>query len=237
MLDFEEIDYRETDLGPVSLRRRTEPRAGNVEVYEIKLGDEFLMSSLFTASEVALAELGIGACAGEGLEVAVGGLGLGYTAAAALDHPRLASLLVVEKLGPVIEWHRQHRVPLGEQLTSDARCRLVCGDFFALSASAGGFDHEQDGRRFDAILLDVDHSPEALLNPAHNHFYSDDGLRELCRHLKPDGVFALWSNDPPESSMLSRLRAVFAAAESHVVAFPNPYTGRDASCTVYVASR
>ena len=57
-IDFEELAYRRTPLGDLSLRRRTELTLG-VEVYEVKLGDEFLMSSLFTAGEIALAELGL----------------------------------------------------------------------------------------------------------------------------------------------------------------------------------
>jgi spermidine synthase len=97
---FEELDYTPTPLGALSLRRRWEPKAG-VDVYEVKLGDDFLMSSLFTASEVALAHLGLAALSGDGLQVVVGGLGLGYTAQAALEHSAVASLLVVEALEPV----------------------------------------------------------------------------------------------------------------------------------------
>ena len=81
--NFQELDFQRTPYGDISLRRRREPRAGNVEVYEVKLGDEFLMSSLFTASEVALAEYGLAALNRAPLTVVVGGLGLGYTAQAA----------------------------------------------------------------------------------------------------------------------------------------------------------
>ena len=62
-------------------------------------------------------------------------LGLGYTARAALKHPGLHSLIVVETLEAVIEWHRCGLVPLGPEQTGDPRCRFVCGDFFALAAS------------------------------------------------------------------------------------------------------
>src|SRR4030088_3459450 len=84
---FEELDYRPTPIGALSLRRRRELTLG-VDVFEIKLGDEFLMSSLFTASEVALARLGLANLSGEGLDVVVGGLGLGYTAKAVLEHQK-----------------------------------------------------------------------------------------------------------------------------------------------------
>lgn len=56
---FEELDWQETPMGELTLRRRVEPTLG-VEVYEVKLGEEFLMSSLFTAGEAALADLGLG---------------------------------------------------------------------------------------------------------------------------------------------------------------------------------
>src|SRR5450830_1216861 len=103
-LSFEELDYRQTSFGALSLRRRREPKLG-VEVFEIKLGDEFLMSSLFTASEIALAQLGLAAISSDRLDVVVGGLGLGHTAKAVLKRRNVASLVVVEALEAVIDWH------------------------------------------------------------------------------------------------------------------------------------
>ena len=91
-LDFEELDYQETPLGRISLRRRADPRLGGEIVHEIKLGDEFLMSSRFTTGEAQLAKLALSGLASSELDVVVGGLGLGYTAAAALEHPSVRSL-------------------------------------------------------------------------------------------------------------------------------------------------
>ena len=102
---FEELDYQPTAIGPISLRRRRELRL-DVDVLEILLGDEHLMSDLFTTSEVALAEHGLGAIANNRpLSVVVGGLGMGFTADAALNDPRIESLIIIEKLAPVIGWH------------------------------------------------------------------------------------------------------------------------------------
>jgi spermidine synthase len=78
-------------MGALSLRRRRDLRSGG-DIYEIKLNDGFLMSSLFTASEIALARLGLAALSGTSLDVVVGGLGLGYTARAALEHAQVGSL-------------------------------------------------------------------------------------------------------------------------------------------------
>ncbi|HUF84775.1 MAG TPA: spermidine synthase, partial [Acidimicrobiia bacterium] len=135
---FEEIDRRPTPIGEMSVRRRLEPSL-QVDVYEVKLGDEFLMSSLFTVSEIELAKLALAEVPGTGLDVVVGGLGLGYTARAVLEDLRVRSLTVVEAVGAVIEWHQRQLLPLGVELTSDRRCRLVEGDFFAMVAGSRGF--------------------------------------------------------------------------------------------------
>ncbi|MEV6793668.1 spermidine synthase [Streptomyces sp. NPDC051320] len=257
---FEEIDWQPTPMGDISLRRRRDPSSGD-DVYEVKLGDEFLMSSLFTAGEIALTVLGLAELPDRRLDVAVGGLGLGYTAKAALDDPRVDSLIVVDALAEVIDWHRRGLVPLGSQLAGDPRCRLVHGDFFAMvahaeavadvdveseagvdvvaeaGAVADGLDPDAPGRRFDAVLLDVDHSPRHVLHPSHASLYRPDGLRALADRLRPDGVFALWSNDPPDEAFTSVLGEVFSRVQAHVVDFDNPLQGGTASNTVYIAGR
>jgi spermidine synthase len=231
---FEEIDHQTTPMGEISLRRRLEPSL-HVDVYEVKLGDEFLMSSLFTASEEAVARLGLAACTGHGLDVVVGGLGLGHTAKTVLDDERVARLQVIEALPQVIGWHRDHLVPLGTDLTADARCTVVQGDFFAMVA--GGIADGREGpTRFDAILVDIDHTPSHLLHSSHAGFYRPIGLARVRDQLLPGGVFALWSDDPPDAAFLAVLEEVFAGVEAHIVGFPNFYTGGTSACTVYVAT-
>ncbi len=233
-LYFEELDYRATPIGALSLRRRRELALG-VDVFEIKLGDAFLMSSLFTVSEIALARLGIAELTAGGLDVVVGGLGLGYTAQAVLEHDSVASLLVVDALEAVIDWHRTGQLPLGPELTGDPRCRFVHGDFFALAAGSGGFDPDRPERRFDAILVDIDHSPDFLLDPANAGFYQPEGLRRLACHLRPGGVFGLWSNDPPDPDFTIRLAGTFETARAAPVTFRHPVQDRDFTQTVYLA--
>jgi spermidine synthase len=233
--DFEELDYQKTPLGELILRRRRMLSLGGVEVYEVKLGDAFLMSSLFHEVEEALAHFGLSELTGESWDVVVGGLGLGYTAVAALEHREVASLLIVDALQPVIEWHQHGLVPLGEKLTNDPRTRMVRADFFALAQSSDGFDPEQPGRKFHAVLLDIDHSPRELLHPRNAAFYQADGLRALAEHLHPDGVFALWSDDPPDDEFLELLGRAFATARAHIVTFPNPLLEGESASTVYVA--
>ena len=231
---FEELDFRPTPMGVLTLRRRRRPMS-DVDVYEIKLGDEFLMSSQFTAAEIELARLGLAALGRGDLDVVVGGLGLGYTARAVLENPDVRSLIVVDALAEVIEWHEQGLLPLGKELTADPRCRLVNGDFFAMSSSVEGFDNSSQGRRFDAVLVDIDHSPRKLLHPRHAALYEPEGLARLASHLHPGGVFALWSNDAPDEAFQRVLADVFAISDSHVVTFDNWRGDHDASNTVYVA--
>jgi spermidine synthase len=233
---FEEIDWRETPIGAISLRRRRDP-ALNIDVYEIKLDDEYLMSSLFTVAEIELARRGLAALRGAELDVVVGGLGLGYTAGAVLDDPRVRTLTVVEALGEVIDWHRRELLPLASRLTRDPRTHLVQGDFFAMVDDADGFDPRTRGRRFHAILVDIDHTPRHVLHPSHAAFYTPDGLRRLAVHLHPEGVFALWSDDPPDEELHATLAEVFETAQSHLVRFRNHLHGGEAANTVYVASR
>jgi spermidine synthase len=231
---FEEIDWRRTPMGDISLRRRWDPALG-AQVHEVKLGDEFLMSSAFTEGEIALARLALAELPGADLDVVVGGLGLGYTAQRVLEDARVRSLSVVEALGEVIEWHEGELLPLSPGLVADRRCRLVHGDFFELVGSGKGLDPQVEGRRFDGVLVDIDHSPRHVLHPRHAAFYRPEGLSRVAECLHPGGVFALWSNDPPDEEFGAVLTEVFARQEAHVVEFDNPLQGRKAANTVYVA--
>ena len=233
-LYFEELDYLPTPIGALSLRRRRELSLG-VDIFEIKLGDEYLMSSLFTASEIALARLGLPELSGANLDVVVGGLGLGYTAQAVLEHEAVKSLVIIEVLDAVINWHEKGVLPLGPALTADPRSRFVLGDFFALAASKNGFDPNTPARRFNVILVDIDHSPDLLLDPQNAAFYQPTGLRRLAAHLLPSGVFALWSNELPDEAFTQRLTAVFAEARAERVTFHNPLQNREFTQTIYLA--
>jgi spermidine synthase len=235
--NFEELASHDTPLGELSLRRRRILSLGGTEVYEVKLGDAFLMSSLFHEVEVALAHLGLGELKGEKWDVVVGGLGLGYTARAALEHREVASLLVIDALQPVIDWHQQGMVPLGQELTSDPRAQMLHADFFERALSVEGFDKKNPGARFHAVLLDIDHSPGSLLHARHAAFYQPEGLQMLATHLLPGGVFALWSDEPPGEEFLATLDKAFATARAHIVSFANPLLDADSASTVYVACK
>ena len=226
---YEELDWQETRMGELMLRRRADPSTGEI-IYEVKLQDEYLMSSLFTVAEEELATLGLAAATGERLSVLVGGLGLGYTAVTALGDARVAHLEVIDALPAVIGWHERGLLPVSATLVRDDRTTLTPDDFFAVVRGV-------PNRRHDAILLDVDHSPRHTLDPSHADLYTEAGLTALAQHLNDRGVFALWSDDPPDDEFMATLAAVFDDSRAHVVDFDNRLTGGVSSNTVYVGVR
>jgi spermidine synthase len=225
---FEELDWQTTPMGELTLRRRFVQVLG-VDVFEAILNDEHLMSTHFTVAENALGTLGVEAAGGDNLDVLVGGLGLGYTAQAVLDSPRVRSLTVIEAIDQVASWHRRHLLPLSEELMGDPRLTIHVADFFALMRQP------VPKQRYDAILVDIDHTPSYHLHPGHAPFYTEPGLQEMARHLNPSGVFALWSDAPPDDAFLAELSSVFANSTSEVVTFDNALIGGHSSNTIYLA--
>jgi spermidine synthase len=225
---FEELDWQQTPMGELSLRRRFDPVLG-VDVFEAILNDEHLMSTYFTVAEIELAHLALAAIDGRDLDVLVGGLGLGYTAQAVLSHDRVRSLTVVEAVDTVVDWHRRGLLPISAELVSDPRLSIDVGDFFAWMRA------DEVTRTFDAIIVDIDHSPGHHLHPSHASLYTEAGIRAMRRHLAPGGVFALWSDDPPEPGFTAVLAAVFDDVRAEIVAFDNPLTGGRSANSVYIA--
>jgi spermidine synthase len=216
---FEELDHRETPLGELVLRRRRTPWQDNPIVYEITLDGAFLMSSLVNDSEIALTRHALDAAPARPLDLLVGGLGLGHTASAALEDDRVASLVVVERLAAVIDWHRRGLVPLDPPLGADPRTRFEEDDVFVRLGPAG------DDATYDLVLLDVDHSPRALLHPSHAAFYEAEGLARLEQRVRPGGLFGLWSADATDGEFLERLASVFDEAWVETIRFFNPHVG------------
>ncbi len=212
---FEILAYDETPLGPLQLRRRELLREPGTIVTEVSLNHEFLMSSYNTASERALAWRALELHPGPGLDVLVGGLGLGYTAREALVSPRVARVTVVEFLPQVIGWLDGDLVPLAGELKADARLKVVQGDVYRRLAEPPAAQH-------DLILLDVDHSPEDRLAAANGAFYTEEGLKRAKKHLKPGGVLGVWSYDE-SASFADTLRGVFREVRVEPVEFQNKF--------------
>lgn len=235
-LMFDEIAYRESAIGALSLRRRR-VRPDSEDIWEIKLDEGYLMSSQFVDGEIALATLAIDMLAGDALDIVIGGLGLGYTAKAALDDRRLERLTVIELIPEVIEWHREHLLPLGQAIAEDPRCTVRQGDFFALAGAPTGFDCEASDHQYDAILVDIDHSTTHLIDAASADFYQSPALTAMAARLRPGGVFGLWSSDEIDVDFMRKIEAIFVDVRAERIEFFNPYRDAPAFNIIYLARR
>ena len=214
LFDIDVLAYEPSPIGMICLRTRPHPSEAGARITEITLDHEFLMSSLVTASERALASGALALHPGEGLRVLVGGLGLGYTAREALASGRVARVRVIEYLPQVIGWMERGLVPLADELNDDPRLEVVEGDAYGLLAGPAS-------EVFDLILVDVDHSPDEWLGDESQGFYGPDGLRAAARHLAPGGVLGVWSY-APAPAFEDALRAAFDEVVVEEVHFENP---------------
>lgn len=227
---IEILAYEATPLGPLCLRRRRTASEPSQLVTEVTLNHEFLMSSLHTDSEQALAALALEMAAGDRLSVLVGGLGLGYTTHAALANERVGQVEVVEYLPQVIGWLREGLIPLADELNREPRLRVTEGDIYLrlLSPPAGAF--------FDAILIDVDHSPEDQLASANAAFYTVEGLSRAAEHLRAGGVIALWSY-AQHSPLLDAMQQVFGDVEARPITYFNQHVHEEFTDWLYLGRR
>jgi spermidine synthase len=215
--DLEILAYETTPLGALCLRRRRLPSEPRTLVTEVTLAGEFLMSSLNTASERALARVALELHPGRPLDVLVGGLGLGCTARETLTSERVGRVEAVELLPQVIGWLEQGLVPLAGELKADPRFQTAQGDVFKLLL-------QPPRRTYDLILIDVDHSPEERLAEASGCFYSAAGLALAKKHLGPGGVLGVWSY-AESPAFAGALRQVFAEVRVEPVPFRNRSAG------------
>lgn len=184
---LEILAYEPTPLGILCLRKRELLCEPGTIVTEVTLNHEFLMSSYLTASEKALSKTGLQLHKGDSkLTVLVGGLGLGYTAHAALESDRVERCDVIEYLPEVIDWMKTGLVPLSTELNAESRFQVINDDVYARLATA-------PNETYDLILIDVDHSPDDHLGTENGGFYSADGLREAKKHLNANGILGVWS--------------------------------------------
>lgn len=233
---FEEVAFRETAIGDLSLRRRRLSREDD-DIWEIKLDGGYLMSSQFVDGEIALSELALQRLTGDRLDVVIGGLGLGYTAHAALQDTRIDKLTIVELIPEVIDWHREHLLPLGAEVAGDPRTQLMEGDFFRLARSPSGFMATEPEHRHDAILLDIDHSTTHFIDPASAGFYSASAIEDVARRLVPGGVFALWSTDKRDDAFVEAMNHCLVDIEVERVEFDTPYREEPAFNLIYLGRK
>lgn len=209
---------------------------GSGELQLSRRGDDFfisyngkeLMNSRMHGSEDRLAEFACGpiACRPQA-RVLVGGLGLGYTLAAALAAVgQDASVIVAELVPAVVEWNRSLCGHLAGRPLDDPRVIVEEADVCVLLNNARG--------AFDAVMLDVDNSPDSMTQKSNDWLYGAGGLAKMYRALRPQGVLTVWSA-APDSTFSHRLRrAGFEAREETVSARA---CGKGGLHTIWVARR
>ena len=211
--NLEILAYENTPLGDLCLRRRELLSRPGTVITEITLDHQLLMSSYITVSERALAEEALARHGGEDLSVLVGGLGLGYTAAAVLKSPRVRQVEVVEIFPTVVGFLRDGLVPLSSELLADSRFAVRDGDVYATL-------HDGSDERWDLVLVDVDHAPDDHLGAGNESFYTEPGLARAKLHLAPGGILAVWSY-AESSPFVDALHATFGVVEVVPVTYLN----------------
>ena len=189
--------------GVMDLLRRGKELAINVNGRQ-------LMSTRMHGSEDALAEL---ACKHIGdrpqARVLIGGLGMGYTLAAALRNlgPD-ASVTVAELVPAVVRWNQGEIGSAAAYPLRDPRASVYSGDV-AQQVS----DPE---RAWDAIMLDVDNGPDALTHAGNGWLYGWHGLSTAYQALTPGGMLAVWSAWPDKSFTQRLAKVGFEVKENPV---------------------
>lgn len=183
--------------------------------YHIRVGGELLMSTTATASEAQMAELAhetLGT--GAGKTVLIGGFGFGFTLRRVLElvGPDV-KVQVAELLPQIVAWNREHLQTVNGRLLDDPRVEILLEDVFSVLSRAAP-------KSYDAVLLDVDNGPEALVDPRNERIYADPGLKTLARALRKGGRAVFWSAGTDDSFLKRLTKAGFRADAIGAKAYP-----------------
>ncbi|NTU56465.1 MAG: hypothetical protein HGA79_09475 [Anaerolineales bacterium] len=183
----------------IKLATTNTPDGGEMILYQhdhdfsIKINGHELMNSRQHESEMELARLGCAHLSDHAApRVLIGGLGMGYTLRQTLDllEPD-ASVIVSELLPAVVHWNRDFMGQLNDQPLEDKRTEIVTGDIYQLLS---GFKD-----KFDAILLDIDNGPSAIVDSGNQRLYTPAGIQTFRRALRKNGCLAIWSGVPSKA--------------------------------------
>jgi spermidine synthase len=180
----------------------------------LRVNGQALMGTNAPESERMLAELGSEGLRGKrGVRVLIGGLGFGFTLRAVLELLGEDGLVEVAELLPeVVAWNREHLAEVNGLLVDEPRVRVVLGDVYELMLKG-------EAERYDAILLDVDNGPVAMVQEGNGRMYQADGLAMIGRVLKPGGCVAFWSASGDPAFVRRLAKAGFAVQVEAVKAY------------------
>lgn len=183
----------------IKLGSATTPDGGEMSLYQhdrdfsIKINGHELMNSRQHESEMELARLGCAHLSGHATpSVLIGGLGMGYTLRQTLDMLGADATITVSELLPaVVNWNREFLGQLNGQPLDDKRTEVVTGDIYPLL--------ERSKNKFDAILLDIDNGPSAIVDSGNQRLYTSAGVQICQRALRKNGCLAIWSGVPSKA--------------------------------------
>jgi len=222
MIPFLEIDRADDHGGIMRLYQRGEEWSIRVD----KQGE--LMNSRAHNSEEVLAELACALIVGRKTpHLLIGGLGMGFTLRAALEHVVQDAIVTVSELVPaVVRWNREHFGALADHPLSDPRVRVLEKDVGKVM-----LEHEE---YFDAIMLDVDNGPDGFTREDNDSLYGYPGLTNAYDALKPGGVLTVWSAAPDRSFAQRLMKVGFEVEEKRVRAVASESGGRH---TIWIGIR
>jgi spermidine synthase len=223
-MEYVELARAESPRGEVLLRERRDPDDSGTTAVELRVNGVFVMDTLETTTERALASAALAQVEAP-RDVLVGGLGLGFTAREVLTDARVERLVVVEVEEDLVAWMRDGTVPHGPQFLADERLSVVTADIRVAIDEA-----RPDS--YDLVLLDVDNGPDYLVHEANAEVYGAEFLARVRAVLRPGGCLVVWSSSESDS-LREELTRVFGTATGipHEVVLQ----GRDERYWLYTA--
>jgi spermidine synthase len=191
--------------------------------FEIISNGVFLMDTRGGRSERLMVTAALGRCPATAPRVLICGLGVGFSLAQAVSHPRVRQVDVVEISAEIIGWHATHLRHLAAPAWHDSRVNVINADVVAWLARSRG--------PYDVICIDVDNGPEWTVWDANRVLYGDHGLRRIRDSLRPGGVISVWSA-AEAPAFEERLRRHFTGVDARRVP-----VSRGQPDVVYLAKR
>ena len=196
--------------------------------YAIRLNGQTLMLSTQSASELLLGELAVARAANQPTpNVLIGGLGLGFSLRSVLAKTGpTATVHVAELIPQVVDWNREFLAAVNGKLVDDPRVTIFADDVWNVLATAR--------YRYDALVLDIDNGPTAMVQQPNARLYSPKGIRLMLMALKPGGRAAIWSANRDHGFADRLSEAGFRVEAIPAKLYAN---AKCCGCTIYLADK